>query len=510
MKKINIILFCWMMLFSACSDMLDKNPTSQPSESIFWQSKKDFELALASCYGSFIENNVFTIQLPKLEGLSDNGYCQHEKELINIAQGNIDPTSGSFISSYYSSAYKIIARLNIFIDKIQNYTGSDISQQEKENYIGQCTFLRAHCYSFLYRCYGDVLLATEPLDLETQNSPKSTAAEVLRQIMDDLDTAISACPDVTYAAAKGRVTKSTALALKARIMLYDAYDTNGNAIPEKMQEILSLLQQVKGYTLANSYESVFQPDTQEGNPEIMFSIKYLAPNSYHSLDQWLSSWVISSPLKNFVDAYEFSDGTAFSESDPRYDPEAPLAGRDPRLEMTVSRNYVVINGVTQPRADPAPTSFILRKFVTKDETQIPFDNNTRSEQDWVILRYADVLLMTAEAENELNGPTQNVYNAINAIRTRPGIDLPVLAAGLSKDEMREKIRHERRIELAFEGERYFDLKRWKTIGTVMNQLTDPTLPLYKPYFEERFYRWPLPQSEIDKSNGVLKQNPDYI
>ena len=469
MKKINIILFCWMMLFSACSDMLDKNPTSQPSESIFWQSKKDFELALASCYGSFIENNVFTIQLPKLEGLSDNGYCQHEKELINIAQGNIDPTSGSFISSYYSSAYKIIARLNIFIDKIQNYTGSDISQQEKENYIGQCTFLRAHCYSFLYRCYGDVLLATEPLDLETQNSPKSTAAEVLRQIMDDLDTAISACPDVTYAAAKGRVTKSAALALKARIMLYDAYDTNGNAIPEKMQEILSLLQQVKGYTLANSYESVFQPDTQEGNPEIMFS-----------------------------------------ESDPRYDPEAPLAGRDPRLKMTVSRNYVVINGVTQPRADPAPTSFILRKFVTKDETQIPFDNNTRSEQDWVILRYADVLLMIAEAENELNGPTQNVYNAINAIRTRPGIDLPVLAAGLSKDEMREKIRHERRIELAFEGERYFDLKRWKTIGTVMNQLTDPTLPLYKPYFEERFYRWPLPQSEIDKSNGVLKQNPDYI
>ena len=112
--------------------------------------------------------------------------------------------------------------------------------------------------------------------------------------------------------------------------------------------------------------------------------------------------------------------------------------------------------------------------------------------------------MTAEAENELNGPTQNVYNAINAIRTRPGIDLPALAAGLSKDEMREKIRHERRIELAFEGERYFDLKRWKTIGTVMNQLTDPTLPLYKPYFEERFYRWPLPQSEIDKSNGVLK------
>lgn len=510
MKKLNIILFCWMMFFSACSDMLDKNPTSQPSESIFWKSKKDFELALTSCYGSFIENNDFTIQLPKLEGLSDNGYCQHEKELINIAQGNIDPTSGSFISTYYSSAYKIIARLNIFIDKIKNYAGNDISQQEKENYIGQCAFLRAYCYSFLYRCYGDVLLATEPLDLDTQNSPKSMAAEVLQQIMDDLDTAIGACPDITYATAKGRVTKNAALALKARIMLYDAYDTNGNAIPEKMQEILSLLQQIKGYTLASSYESIFQPDTQEENLEIMFSIKYLAPNSYHSLDQWLSSWVISSPLKNFVDAYEFKDGTVFSESDPRYDPEVPFAGRDPRLEMTVSHNYVVINGVTQPRVDPAPTSFILRKFVTRDETQIPFDNNTRSEQDWVVLRYAEVLLMIAEAENELNGPTQNVYNAINAIRTRPGVDLPTLSAGLSKDEMREKIRHERRIELAFEGERYFDLKRWKIIGSVMNQLTDPTLPLYKPYFEERFYRWPLPQSEIDKSNGVLKQNPDYI
>ncbi len=510
MKKINILLLCWLMLFSACSDMLDKNPTSQPSENIFWQSKNDFELALTSCYGSFIENPVFTIELPKLEGLSDNGYCQHEKELINMVQGNIDPASGSYISSYYSSAYKIIARLNTFIDKIQKYDGKDISQQEKENYIGQCTFLRAYCYSFLYRCYGDVLLATEPLDLDTQNSPKSSAAEVLRQIMDDLDTTIGTCPDITYVQAKGRVTKSAALALKARIILYDAYDAGGNALPEKMQEVLSLLQQIKGYTLATDYESIFQPDTQEGNPEIIFSIKYLAPNSYHSLDQWLSSWVVSSPLKNFVDEYEFNDGTAFSESDPRYNPEEPLTGRDARLEMTVSRNYVVINGVTQPRADPAPTSFILRKFVTNDETKLPFDNNTRSEQDWVILRYAEVLLMMAEAENELNGPTQTVYNAIDAIRTRPGIDLPPLAAGLDKAEMREKIRHERRIELAFEGERYFDLKRWKIIGAVMNGLTEPTLPLYKPYFEDRFYQWPLPQSEIDKSNGVLKQHPAYI
>lgn len=120
------------------------------------------------------------------------------------------------------------------------------------------------------------------------------------------------------------------------------------------------------------------------------------------------------------------------------------------------------------------------------------------------MRYADVLLMLAEAENEINGPTDIAYQAVNDVRDRGKASL--LPTGLTKDQMRERIRHERRIELAFEGQRYFDLKRWKIAKQVLNAVTDGLIT-YK--FEDRHYLWPLPQTEIDKAKGILEQNPDY-
>ena len=120
------------------------------------------------------------------------------------------------------------------------------------------------------------------------------------------------------------------------------------------------------------------------------------------------------------------------------------------------------------------------------------------------MRYADVLLMLAEAENELNGPTELVYKSINAIRKRAL--MPELPPKLSKEQMRNKIRNERRIELAFEGHRYFDLKRWKTAISVLNAVADAPVT-YK--FEKKHYLWPIPQSEIDKNKGKLVQNPDW-
>ena len=112
--------------------------------------------------------------------------------------------------------------------------------------------------------------------------------------------------------------------------------------------------------------------------------------------------------------------------------------------------------------------------------------------------------MYAEAQNEIAGPDETVYNAMNAIRDR--VDLPGLPQGLSKEEMRERIRHERRIELAFEGLRYIDLKRWHIAGEVLNSVTDGNLPYH---WEDKFYHWPIPQDEIDKNHGTLVQNPDY-
>jgi hypothetical protein len=118
-----------------------------------------------------------------------------------------------------------------------------------------------------------------------------------------------------------------------------------------------------------------------------------------------------------------------------------------------------------------------------------------------------VLLMHAETVNELDGPTEEVYNAINSIRARKGVEMPPLS-GLTKDQMRQAIRKERRIELAFEGFRYDDVKRWKIAEERLNM--DASEGVVNRTFEKRNYHWPLPQSEVDKSNGILLQNPDYI
>ena len=292
-------------------------------------------------------------------------------------------------------------------------------------------------------------------------------------------------------------------------MLYDAYNDKGKADIEKMGNILTVAEQIKGYSLSNDFESIFQGAGQETNTEIIFSTKYLAPNNWHTSDLWFGAWLRCAPLTNLVSEFEFKDGTSFSTENPLYNPENPIENRDPRLDMSTFYQQLVMGDVEQPVTGVLPTGYGLKKFVTRDKTQYPIGYNTRSDQDWVHFRYAEILLAIAEAENEVNGPTQKVYDAINSIRARKGVDMPPLPTGLNQTQMREKIRHERRIELAFEGHRYFDLKRWRIIGEIMNNFDEPTLPLYKSVFEDRFYLWPIPQSEIDKNNGVLVQNPNY-
>lgn len=200
------------------------------------------------------------------------------------------------------------------------------------------------------------------------------------------------------------------------------------------------------------------------------------------MDQWYGDWVGVSPLPSFVELFE--------------------AG-DLRKDISIFEKVVDFGtGKVHQPSNNMPTGYGMKKFLTPEN--IPYDYSTRSAQDWVLLRYAEVLLNYAEAENELSGPVAAVYEAINAIRERA--DLAPLPDGLSREQMREAIRKERRIELAFEGIRYFDLKRWHIAGEVLNAVTDGIVT-YR--FEDKFYKWPLPQSQIDRSQGVLIQNPDY-
>jgi hypothetical protein len=203
-----------------------------------------------------------------------------------------------------------------------------------------------------------------------------------------------------------------------------------------------------------------------------------------------------------------ADGRPITES-PLYNPLTPYVNRDPRMKLSVyvpgDRWKYSANGLFDPAKDGNnKTGFLLKKYL--DTTRAPAGYATQSDQDFVLLRFADVLLMYAEAQNEVGGPDESVYSAVNAVRARPGINLPPLPAGLSKDQMRQRIRNERRIELAFEGLRFLDLKRWKIADVVLPQIINPGGVARK--FEQKHYLWPFPLSEID-INKDLQQNTGY-
>jgi starch-binding outer membrane protein, SusD/RagB family len=437
-------------------------------------------------------------------------------------QGTVNSSSGGFQNNVYIFAYRGIARANDFISNLNSASITGLTDSLKKSYEAEARMLRAYFYSYLYRCYGSVIITDKPLTLETQNIAKSSAVDVLAFMMTDLESAITNLAETSY---NGHWTKDAARAMKARMLLYDAYDDTGNAITQKMTDAEALLLAItgdyiktssngsskNGISLAPDFSDNFLSNKQEACPEIMMSVKHLAPNDYTSADQYFGDWVAVSPLANLISEFEYADGrpgrqisyTGNGKIDITTFTNDSLAVREPRAAKTIFMNKYVVNGVAYTPSNTRPTGAGVSKFLSTDVNLIPYDYATQSDQDWVLVRYADVLLMLAEAENELNGSTQLAFNAINAVRNRVG--LPLLS-GLDKANLRTKIRHERRIEFAFEGQRYFDLKRWKIAKQVLNNVTDGILTYN---FLNKNYLWPLPQKDIDASGGVLVQNSDY-
>ncbi|HLZ89603.1 MAG TPA: RagB/SusD family nutrient uptake outer membrane protein, partial [Puia sp.] len=245
------------------------------------------------------------------------------------------------------------------------------------------------------------------------------------------------------------------------------------------------------------------------NAEIMFSGRYQIPNAYSPADYLYTYSSSFQPVSYLVNDYECTDGLPITAS-PLYKAATPYNNRDPRLLATILTPGVLYKGGIPfvPAQIGASAGFLNKKGVDSTRATVI---GTQSDQDWVYLRYADVLLMYAEAENEVSGPAPSVYSAVNAVRARPSVNMPALPVGLSQDSMRTRIRHERRIELALEGQRYFDLKRWRLDRVIIPTIKDPS-GAYRT-FPLRDTLWPVPQSEIDLSktynNPAFTQTPGY-
>lgn len=522
MKKILNIFLAGTLLVSSvsCSDFMDLNPTTQPSESTFWKTENDFNLALAGIYGQFHSNGYYNDWFALTDNLTDNSYDKNGcGNAQSMCRGEIDPSMGGYIPDLFGFAYSSLARINIFLQQAEN--NQTLTKDVKARMVGEGKFFRAFNYMWLYLYYGDVPLVIKPLTMEEQYVPKNTAAEVYTQIMKDYDDAIADLPDVTYLEGGGHITKNAAKAFKAKLMLQHAY-VKGVPAKEELQSIITLLESIKGYSLDKEYTDLFLNTAQESSKEIMFSTKNLAPSSCSALDMYYTNWLHSCPLRNLVDEFELEgegewkgsaaeaalneaviDGS--DEAAAEKERAKLFVGRDKRLKATIFHSMKPFPDIRYIAGETDYTGFGIYKYLQVPTTGDLLDGNV-SDQDMIYMRYGYILLMIAEAENEVNGPTQKVYDAVNAIRERAG--QKDLHSGLSQSEMRTKIRHEWRVETAMEGMHYLEMKRWHTLGDIQN-IKDPKYVDYKPKFEERFYLWPLPQSEIDKSGGILIQNADY-
>lgn len=525
MKNILYILLIGMLMFTitSCGDFMNLNPTTQPSETTFWKTENDFNMALAGIYGKLRSNDYYNALYALTDNLTDNSYDKNGcGSAQNICRGELDPSMGGYVPDIFNFSYSALARINNFIERAEENTS--LRKEVKERMISEGKFFRAYHYMWLYFYYGDVPVLTRTLTMDEQYVPKVSAAEVYSQIMRDYDDAITGLPDITYAENRGHITQGAAKAFKAKLMLQHAYN---KGIPNKdeLKSIITLLESIKGYSLQEEYSDLFKNTAQESSPEIIFSIKNLAPASCSGLDMYYTNWLHTCPLRNLVDEFELkgegewkgSELAAKVNEEILNGPDETAAAkeraklflnRDKRLSATVFHSLKPFEELRSIAGETDFTGFGCYKYLQKDLAIAAKDllDGSVSDQDMIHMRYGYVLLMIAEAENEVNGPTQKVYDAINAIRKRAGQN--ILPKNLLQDEMRQKIRHEWRVETAMEGLHYLEMKRWHTLGNI-TKIKDPKYKEYTPKFEEHFYLWPLPQGEIDKAGGILVQNPDY-
>lgn len=479
---LTIIVFLFML---SCESVLDQHPYDQLSPHTFWKTEGDALKGLTACYGRLNTTTFGSVGTGGCvvfwDALTDNMYANNYLGFPNIGNGVIQSTSGGLIDSLWNNSYKGISTVNIFLENVEH---CEMSEKLKDTYKAEARFLRAFWYMHLVMCYGDVPKRIEAPTIENILMVRSPANEIWEQTLTDLDYAIEKLPDEKYT---GHVVKGSALALKTKVLLFN----------EKWAEAAATAKRIIDsgiFSLHPDYQGIFIRDGQDKNNEIIFSSKYLAPDMWHGIDLSLGFWGVCAPIPEFVDFYEKLEG--WSEA-------SPYENRDPRLAMSVFYPgspwaYDKENGFSAKKMSNNNTGFGLKKYIHTEVDNAGY--TTESDQDLVHLRYADVLLMYAEAmHNDGKGNDPSVLNAINEIRNRVGM-YPVTSV------TEEIIRYERRVELAFEGHRYYDLKRWKIAHIVMPQIENSNGQFRQ--FDEKHYRWPIPQAEIDV-NTLLKQNEGY-
>jgi hypothetical protein len=486
-KYIPLVLM--LVILAGCKKYLEKVPLDSVNTENFWKSEDD---AIAAINGAYQP-----LQWPKLYNLRIWTTDIWAGNSIVGAGGGTDGIETQDIASFVTATDNAAAldiwrgpapgilRANLVL---QNVPGMNINENIKKRILGEARFLRAHYYFILVRLFGDVPLITKPQIPSDDLRPARTAkAEVYKLIIEDLTEAMNLLPPKgSYTGTDvGRATKGSAAGMLAKVYL-----TLGN-----YQKTVDLCQQIStmGYSLNADYSDNFKPQSKNSNEslfEVQFSGKTSASFwSNENQASWVSTFTgprnsdfvgggygWNQPTQEFVNAYEAGDNrkdkTILYQGGPDFDGK------------TYSSTYSV-------------TGYNLRKFLVPKSISPDYDTNPAN---FPVLRYADVLLMWAEALNEV-GQTSQAETPLNLVRRRAGLGD---VSGLSKDAMREKILHERRMELAFEGHWWFDIIRINNGQYALNFLHS----IGKSNAASKHLLLPIPQKERDANTNLI-QNTGY-
>lgn len=509
MKKIIVIAIAFSL--AGCSkSFTEKSSLTQIAKENFWKSEQDAQLAINGIYDALQDRSLYSGNLNGTAGITmfdcfgDNLYNNYKWEGPgNFMIGIITPSDGMF-SALWSSSYKGIGRANAAIENIGNMPTTVISQDKKEALFGQALFLRALFYFNLAVYFQDVPLITKVQTLDEAYVPKNTYQEVNAQIIQDLKDAINKLPLSYPSEQYGYATKGAALGLLARVSLYNK-DYQG--VLDATSALLSL-----GYTLNANYGQLF---TEQGelSKEVIFSVRFnqdVSNNGELFSGTYLGNPAVDKlPMLNMVNDYYCTDGKPITAS-ALYNAATPKANRDPRLSASVYfKNDTFLVDTKAKFAGNVPTKFGLRKYIRNTSVSANgIAAYNPGGQDFYIIRYADVLLMRAEALIELN-QLPEAYTLIDQVRQRVNMPSVETAEGpsLSQSQLRDVVRHERRVELAFEGLRYFDLKRWGDVQNAFLRAKADNVSGYSPiYLPGKSEVFPIPLGELNV-NSNLVQNP---
>lgn len=517
------LLGIFAALFSSCEDILETLPSDRISSEVYWKTEQDAAYAANAIYNYLNDTRIFVF-----DGMTDILHANIQfSDYASMERGEYD-SNMELVQTVWSDSYKGIRAVNYFLENVIHIPVKD--PRKLETLSAEVRVIRAYLYMQLVMLYGDVPLVEKTIASiqEGKDVKRTPAGEVWSFINKELSEAASILP--AMAEQKGQITKGAALALSARAYLYRSEWREAAAAARAVMDS-------NKYDLYESYEKLFSYEA-ENNKEVLLDKQQIKDINSNDVFKFLAPFSLKKqgptfvPTKAIVDAYRMTNGKMIDEPASGFSNETQYKDRDPRL-----RYSIYLPGDELPDGSvyaPEPGSgsqdevgntylatslgYNIKKYINKED----YANPANCGINIILLRYAEVLLTYAEAKIELNELDDSVLDAINQLRRRPDVNMPAVEAGLTQQQMRELVRNERTVELAFEGHRLFDCRRWKIAEDVFpgkvyglvykdgqGQWSTVSIEGFVKVFNpDKHYLWPIPQKEIDLNSNFV-QNPNW-